>query len=202
MVDLSPTGMVVWGARSERAIAHLWNAYNAYTELVDRSPYTAQGVHPQGSIPRVHQFLLEAYQHAFHDTMARNRRDVRLLHPRGGLDLKDLTRILDAPSLVRDACDFFSDFPRARVAELYVAMGMHPRTAERRFAAEGVTAVALKRACALQHATRYVLWSDLTLAQIARRFGYTDAVHLHHEFRRATGGIPPSVYREAGRLMH
>lgn len=47
-----------------------------------------------------------------------------------------------------------------------------------------------------------MLWSDLTLAQIARRFGYTDAAHFHHEFRRATGGIPPSVYREAGRLMH
>jgi AraC-like DNA-binding protein len=202
MTDLSPTGMVLWGARSERAIAHLWNAYNAYTDLVDRSPYTEQGVRPQSALPKVHEFMLEAYQHAFHDTMARNRRDARLMHPQCGLDLKDLTRILDAPSLVRDACDFFSAFPRAKVAELYVALGMHPRTAERRFAAEGVTAVALKRACALQHATRYVLWSDLTLAQIARRFGYTDAAHFHHEFRRATGGIPPSVYREAGRLMH
>ncbi len=135
MTDLSPTGMVLWGARSERAIAHLWNAYNAYTDLVDRSPYTEQGVRPQSALPKVHEFMLEAYQHAFHDTMARNRRDARLMHPQCGLDLKDLTRILDAPSLVRDACDFFSAFPRAKVAELYVALGMHPRTAERRFAA-------------------------------------------------------------------
>lgn len=201
LTDLSPTGMLLWGTRSERAIAHLWNAYNAYTDLVDRSPYTAQGVRLQSSVPKVHEFLLEAYQHAFHDSMARNRRDARLLHPQAGLEVRDLTRILNAPTLVRDACDFFSDFPRARVAALYTALGMHPRTAERRFAAEGVTAVALKRACALQHATRYVLWSDDSLAQIARRFGYTDAAHLHHEFRRATGGIPPSVYREAGRLM-
>ena len=118
MTDLSPTGMVLWGARSERAIAHLWNAYNAYTDLVDRSPYTEQGVRPQSALPKVHEFMLEAYQHAFHDTMARNRRDARLMHPQCGLDLKDLTRILDAPSLVRDACDFFSAFPRAKVAEL------------------------------------------------------------------------------------
>ena len=156
----------------------------------------------QSAVPKVHEFLLEAYRQAFQDTMARNSRTDNPLNPQCGLDMKDLTRILDAPSLVRDACDFFSAFPRARVTDLYTALGMHPRTAERRFAAEGVTAVALKRACALQHATKYVLWSDLTLAQIAYRFGYTDSAHLHHEFRRATGGIPPSVYRQAGRLMH
>ena len=54
--------------------------------------------------------------------------------------------------------------------------------------AEGATAIVSKRVCALSSACKYVLWSDLALAEIARRFGYTDGAHLHHEFRIATGG--------------
>ena len=55
--------------------------------------------------------------------------------------------------------------------------------------AEGATAIASKRVCALSSACKYVLWSDLTLAEIARRFGYTDGAHLRREFWRATGGL-------------
>lgn len=61
--------------------------------------------------------------------------------------------------------------------------------------------MALKRACALSSATKYVLWSDLTLAQIAGQCGYSDGAHLHRDFRQAAGGIPPSVFRQVGRLM-
>lgn len=62
--------------------------------------------------------------------------------------------------------------------------------------AEGITAMALKRACALSSATKYVLWSDLTLAQIAGQCGYSDGAHLHRDFPAVAGGIPPSVFRQ------
>ena len=30
---------------------------------------------------------------------------------------------------------------------------------------------------------------------------YSDGAHLHRDFRQAAGGIPPSVFRQVGRLM-
>ena len=172
MIDLSPTGRMMWHARAQESIAHVWHAYNTHVELIDRARYSAQGFRPGGAISRVHALVLDAYQALFGRT-----------------------------SLIRDACDFFDCFPRAKVVDLCAGIGLHPRTAERRFAAERITALAIKRACALSSATRYVLWSEHTLAEIAARFGYTDASHLHHEFRRSTGGISPSVYRQAARMM-
>lgn len=200
-IDLSPTGRMMWHATSQKSIAHVWHAYNTHVELIDRARYTAHGLRPGGTVSRVHALVLDAYQALFEFALTRNRRDGRTPTARTGFDLQDLARILDAPSLVRDACDFFDCFPHAKVVDLYGGLGLHPRTAERRFAAEGITAVAIKRACALSSATRYVLWSEHTLAEIAARFGYTDASHLHHEFRRSTGGIPPSVYRQAAQMM-
>lgn len=201
MIDLSPTGRMMWHARAQESIAHVWHAYNTHVELIDRARYSAQGFSPGGAISRVYALVLDAYQALFESSLTRNRREGHPPTPRTGFDLKDLARILDAPSLIRDACDFFDCFPRAKVVDLYAGIGLHPRTAERRFAAEGITALAIKRACELSSATRYVLWSEHTLAEIAARFGYTDASHLHHEFRRSTGGIPPSVYRQAARMM-
>ncbi len=201
-LDISPTGLLLWKTHSEHAIAHLWNAYNVYSDVLDCSAYTARGIQPSRSISRVHELLLDAYRDAFEESLGRNCRHARLPDPNAGLNLGDLARILGSPTLVQDACDFFLLHPRAKVSQFYVAVGLHPRTAERRLMAEGVTAIAIKRACALSSACKYVLWSDFSLAEIARRFGYTDGAHLHHEFRRATGGIPPSVFRQAGRLVH
>ena len=202
MTDLSPTGDGLMG-RPVRARhrARLWNAYNAYTDLVDRSPYAPQS----RSCAAVHN-LARCMNSCWSVPAAFPRHhgatwDARLMHPPVRAEPQDLTRILVAPSLVRDACDFFSAFPRAKVAGSCTSRWGCILGRRAPFAAgERHCRSLLKRAAALQHA-RYVLWSDLTLAQIARRFGYADAAISHHEFRRATGGIPPSVYR-AGRLIH
>jgi len=202
MLDLSPTGAYFSQGRTHSGIACLWNAYNTYSEVLDRSELTQHGIKPQKQISKPHACLLEAYETFFEQAMGRNRQRTAGPSPQLGLNLKDVARVLDAPSLIQDACDYFLSHPRARVCDLYGAMGLHPRTAERRFAAEGLAAVKIKRACAVSSASQYILWSNLSLADIAQRFGYTDTAHLHHEFKRSTGGIPPSVYRQAGRLSH
>ena len=201
-LDLSPTGMVLWHSNKEDAIAQIFNAHSVYSQVIDRSTYTEHGIQTTRPVSKIHRFMLDMYTLSIEESLARQKHVTKsFFSPRSGFDLKDLARILDAPSIIQDSCDFFLAFPGGKVSQLYAALGLHPRTAERRFLAEGVTAMALKRACALSSATKYVLWSDLTLAQIAGRCGYSDCAHLHRDFRNAAGGIPPSVFWQVGRLM-
>lgn len=196
-IDLSPTGLFFAQARSYAAITQVWNAYSTYADVMDPSVCQEQGIYPTKEVSRVHFRMLEGYGAFFDHCLYQNRRNPYPPSVRHGFTLKDLARIFNAPLLLQDACDFFLTFPRSRVSDLYTALGLHPRTGERRFAAEGISALAIKRACAISSASRYILWSDLTLAEIATKFGYTDGAHLHHEFRRSTGGIPPAAYRRA-----
>ena len=201
-LDLSPTGIVLWHSNTEDAIAQIFNAHSVYTQVIDRSTYTEHGIQTSKPVSKIHRFMLDMYTLSIDESLARKKRATKaFFSPSSGFDLKDLARILDAPPIIQDSCDFFLAFPGGKVSQLYAALGLHPRTAERRFLAEGITAMALKRACALSSATKYVLWSDLTLAQIAGQCGYSDGAHLHRDFRQAAGGIPPSVFRQVGRLM-
>ena len=196
-LDLSPTGLFFAQTRSYAGITQVWDAYSTYTDVLDPSVCQEQGIYPTKSVSKVHFRLLEGYGAFFDHCLHQNRRNPYPPCARNGFNLKDLARIFNAPLLLQDACDFFLTFPRSKVSDLYTSLGLHPRTGERRFAAEGISALAIKRACAISSASRYILWSDLTLAEIAAKFGYTDGAHLHHEFRRSTGGIPPAAYRRA-----
>lgn len=201
-LDLSPTGLFFAQNRSRESIARVWSAYSAYVEVIDPSECKEQGIYPTKEVSRVHFRLLEAYGAFFDHCLHQNRRNSYPPSARHGFNLKDVARIFNAPMLLQDACDFFLAYPRSKVSDLYTALGLHPRTGERRFAAEGIPAMTLKRACAISSASRYILWSDLTLVEIAAKCGYTDGAHLHHEFRRSTGGIPPAAYRRAVRVQH
>jgi len=201
-VDLSPTGLLLSRIKSEQAIAEMVRAYNTHVEVIDPMQWEGRSLKPTQVVSKLHLSLLEALGPFLLSARSRNARLATQPSPHSGFTVGDMARILNAPSLVRDSCDFFAAFPRAKVADLYRMLGLHPRTAERRLAAEGVSGMRIKRACAISAASRYVLWSDLSLADIAQRFGYTDTAHLHHEFKRSTGGIPPSVYRHAWRLPH
>lgn len=201
-LDLSPTGLFFAQNRSRESIARVWSAYSTYVEVIDPSECKEQGIYPTKEVSRVHFRMLEGYGAFFDHCLHQNRRNPYPPSVRHGFTLKDVARIFNAPMLLQDACDFFLTFPRLKVSDLYTALGLHPRTGERRFAAEGISALAIKRACAISSASRYILWSDLTLAEIAAKCGYTDGAHLHHEFRRSTGGIPPAAYRRAVRVQH
>lgn len=196
-LDLSPTGLFFAQTRSYAGITQVWEAYSTYTDVLDPSVCQEQGIYPTKSVSKVHFRLLEGYGEFFDHCLHQNRRNPYPPSARNGFNLKDLARIFNAPLLLQDACDFFLTFPSSKVSDLYTSLGLHPRTGERRFAAEGISALAIKRACAISSASRYILWSDLTLAEIAAKCGYTDGAHLHHEFRRSTGGIPPAAYRRA-----
>jgi AraC-like DNA-binding protein len=50
----------------------------------------------------------------------------------------------------------------------------------------------------MQHATRLLAESDLTLARIAERVGYDSAASLSRAFRKASGSAP-GAYRRAAR---
>lgn len=201
-LDLSPTGLFFGHSRSYAEIAQLWDAHSTYGEVIDPSVCKEQGIYPTKEVSRVHFRMLEGYGAFFDHCLHQNRRNPHTPSVRHGFTLKDVARIFNAPMLLQDACDFFLTFPRSKVSDLYTALGLHPRTGERRFASEGISALAIKRACAISSASRYILWSDLTLAEIAAKCGYTDGAHLHHEFRRSTGGIPPAAYRRAVRVQH
>lgn len=200
--DLSPTGLYWPQVSSHKGIAHIWHAYNQYSDVLDPSQYQGHRIQPVRKVSHVHARLLEMYLTFFQTTLGHNRPVPPATSFKQGHNLSEVARLLEASRLVRDACDYFMAFPKAKVANLYIELGINPRTAERRFAAEGLSAIKIKRASALSSASRHILWTEQSLADIATRFGYTDAAHLHHEFRRATGGIPPSVYRQAGRLAH
>jgi len=201
-IDLSPTGLMLSQIRSGPGIVAMVSAYNHHVDVIDPMQWEGHRLKPTQAVSRIHVHLVEALGPFLLSTQSRNDRLTGLPSPHCGLSVSDVARILNAPTLVQDCCDYFTRCPRAKVADLYQALGLQARTAERRLAAEGLTAMKIKRACAISTASRYVLWSDLSLADIALRFGYTDGAHLHHEFKRSTGGIPPSVYRQAGRLTH
>jgi len=200
MLDLSPTGAFFSQGRSHAGIACLWNAYNAHSQVLDKSELTPQGILPKSTISRSHACVLEAYEGFFEETITCNRRRQAGPSPQQGLNLKEVARVLNTPTLIQDACAYFLSHPQAKVCDLYRDLGVQARTAERRFAAQGLSAIQIKRACAISSATRYILWADSSLSHIAARFGYADSAHLHHEFRRSTGGIPPSIYRQAGQM--
>lgn len=101
-------------------------------------------------------------------------------------------------SLLHDASLCFEDTPKASVSQLARALGCQRRTLERTFTAEGLTALTLRRACALVGATRDI-WGDERLADIAIRHGYADLAHLSKTFARSVGGLTPTLLRKLAR---
>lgn len=201
-LDLSPSGLFFAQTRSFAGISYLWDAYSRYTDVIDPSVCSAQGIAPIKAVSRVHWHLLGGYEVFFQESLARNRAAACTPQPRRCRSLPEVMRILDAPLLVRDACEFFHAFPQAKVLELYIALNMHPRTGERRLAAEGVSAMALKRACALSSASRYIVWSQLSLADIADNAALpTERICTASSGGRQEGS-PPSAYRQAARFLH
>lgn len=201
IVDLSPTGRVVWNARAVGTVSAIWRAYTEYSDVIAATDYTPQGLQPEKTISKVHQLLLDMYWESIDRSLVRN---AQCSAHRGTpqLDLRDVLRIYNAPVMVWETADYFLRNPLAKVADLYIHLALNPRTAERRFEWIGIRAISIKRACALTSATQQVLWSDLPLGQIAKRCGYTDGSHMHREFVRATGGISPAVYRACTRQQH
>lgn len=74
-------------------------------------------------------------------------------------------------------------------------MGMSPRNLERRLRESGVSFRALRASERHRMATRYLRETDLGLAQIADRLGYTSPSELHRAFRAWTGMTPRQFRR-------
>lgn len=83
--------------------------------------------------------------------------------------------------------------PDWRVTDLAAELGVSPRTLHRAFAAAGETVAARWRHVRMEHAGTLLLQarlSGLTMAEIGRRCGYTDASHFAREFQRVHGETP------------
>lgn len=85
----------------------------------------------------------------------------------------------------------------ATVEDLAAHLHLHPRTVHRRLAAEGTTFRALRNEVNEALATELLSVVGLTVSEVARRLGYSDATSFHHAYRRWTG-LPPSSVRPIG----
>lgn len=211
-VDLNPVGQVMRLSRTERAYHGIWDAYNQKGNVVARVAYGAGRRAPALYAPsswsfhqdrsarrveeRMHEHLLESYQSVLALRLMDNTRNSRSWSDHvADARVSAVARILGAGNLVVELCQFFENFPHAKVQDACLRLGAHPRTVERRMRELGITAVMLKRACMLTSATHDILWTQRDLDDIAKRCGYTDGAHLCKTVSMATGGITPSMCR-------
>lgn len=73
---------------------------------------------------------------------------------------------------------------------------LHPKTLQRRLAAEGTTFAALTDQIRRTTAERYLRDTDMTLHHLARELGYSEQSELSRSFRRWSGESP-TAYRKA-----
>jgi AraC-like DNA-binding protein len=144
--------------------------------------------------------------------------EVRFSQPRGGLEVRDadlarpvaddaqahevLVRFLDSLEIPDDRG--FADSVRRLVVELLptgtVTMNLlarqfalHPKTFQRRLAAEGTTFGTLVEQARRQLADHYLRETDLELTQIARELGYAEQSVLSRSCRRWFGEPPGAI---------
>lgn len=79
-------------------------------------------------------------------------------------------------------------------------LGASPRALRRRLHAEGVNFLRLRENVLQQLALRWVSATDLSLAEIGARLGFSDASTFHRAFKRWTGAAPGECRRLRGGL--
>jgi len=204
-LDLNPLARVARQVRSPASVTRAWNAFNASGNvttplLLGESHHAHQPLAKRTLRSQVFPLMdvnlttASVLVEVILDTVQRTVRQ----HRPGTSDessISGLARILGKEhTIVHDASLFFEAHPGANVAALSRALGCHPRTVERQFRQQGLTAIDLKRACALVGATRR-LWTAASLADIACAQGYADQAHMSREISRSTGGLSPSFLR-------
>jgi AraC-like DNA-binding protein len=85
----------------------------------------------------------------------------------------------------------------ATAARIARRLAMHPRTLARRLRGEGTTLRKLLDAVRSDLACRHLAASQLTIAEIADRLGFSDATAFNKAFRRWTGNTPKAFRRRA-----
>jgi len=202
-LDVGPTAQVFRRLASRQALVDMWNAYNTHGNVQAPSMLQGQGdgLHcvfrfEQQQADRTLELMTHVWIEILQGLIQRRAERAPLSRPDGSAaSLSELARLMNAGSLVEDACTFFEVRPEAQVPDLARHLALHPRTLARRLDEVGLTPLALKRACALVGATRDLLETDLSLTTIAARHGYSDGAHLTRQVRQATGGFSPSELR-------
>jgi AraC-like DNA-binding protein len=67
---------------------------------------------------------------------------------------------------------------------------MHERTVQRRLREEGTSHEALLDSMRKEHALRYLMRADISIAEVAYLLGYSDTSAFHRAFRRWTRKTP------------
>ena len=83
---------------------------------------------------------------------------------------------------------------RPGISNAAEAMGLNPRTLQRRLGDAGVTFSELVVACRYRLASEWLRKSDVPVTEIAHSLGYTDGSNFARAFRRQAG-MPPAAYR-------
>ena len=87
-----------------------------------------------------------------------------------------------------------------RLADLAAAVGVEPRTLQRRLRQQGLTFRQVADEARVDVAKRLLEAADLALGQIAFRLGYSQTSAFHRAFRRIAGTTPGDFRRNAIRV--
>jgi AraC-like DNA-binding protein len=79
-----------------------------------------------------------------------------------------------------------------------IKLGTSPRALRRRLQAEGVNFLRLRESVLQELALQWVVATDLSLAEIGGRLGFSDASTFHRAFKRWTGAAPGECRRLRG----
>ncbi|MFE0511447.1 AraC family transcriptional regulator [Streptomyces sp. NPDC058964] len=83
------------------------------------------------------------------------------------------------------------------VEDIAARLGLHPRTLQRRLAAEGLSVTDLVDVVRRDTAERLLVETDMALGRIARRLGYAEQSALSRACRRWFGVTPSAIRRTA-----
>jgi AraC-like DNA-binding protein len=94
--------------------------------------------------------------------------------------------------LERDLCNEWT------IAEMSRVLGTSPRALQRKLAHEGSSFGALRRAVRLTHASRLLVYSEHSMAEVGYLSGFSDQAHFTREMKRATAMTPRQFHIAAG----
>ena len=105
----------------------------------------------------------------------------------------------EVPSLsflgsIRQLTRTYSFFGHPKIEEIADAIGLHPRTLQRRLASEGVSFKQLVDEVRFQRARELLRDPQVKLIEIAAQLGYSEQANFNHAFRR-WAGVSPTAYR-------
>lgn len=212
-IDINPVVQLLRRMESIPMAVDAWNAYNEAASIYARWIVNTQGANPFRPSPKVDDPSTPypgpcwdiglSILDAFMGTVKRAQDEMGKLGPQPGLTVSELARVVGPhDAMLYEASLFFEENPGSNVTRLSRDLGCSRRTVERRFRDQGLTAIELKRACALAGATRAVLWDTASLTDVALIHGYADLAHMSKEIRRATGGLGPSLLRSLTKPRH